>query len=167
MVEERLYHLRTDQGYFETGIAQGKQLLLYETVHEIIAHWFDMDGVFLSLERLRMDVDPPTHPGTQIYKTDGEYWRAVETEVAAFKQRLGLRSADIRVWAFESEEASIEDLPGDFDEAHGLPEFDGPEDGEWYDEFVAEWGRKDRFVLCMCSCEYWMEADGEVWVNHS
>lgn len=37
---------------------RGKQLLLGNTVHEIVAHWFDMAGRFIGLERFRAAVDP-------------------------------------------------------------------------------------------------------------
>lgn len=48
---DRLYPLRHDQEVFETGTAQGKQLLLANTVSEIILHWFAPDGEFLEQER--------------------------------------------------------------------------------------------------------------------
>src|SRR5262245_30251813 len=108
---ERLYTFRHDQGYFEAGLAQGKQVLLSNTVDEIVAHWFDMEGPFLGMERFPMAVDPPTFPGTTIYRTGSEYHRAVDAAMAALKERLGFRPAEIRVRKFESEEAAIADLP--------------------------------------------------------
>ncbi len=68
-MNERLYRLRPDQGVFETGIAQGKQVLLAATVHDILMHWFAPSGEFLGLERCPMPVEPATFPGTSIYQT--------------------------------------------------------------------------------------------------
>src|SRR5262245_39539812 len=51
---ERLYSLRHGQGYFDTGLARGQQVLLGNTVHEIIAHWFELEGQFLQVERFPM-----------------------------------------------------------------------------------------------------------------
>src|SRR5262245_9175924 len=113
---ERLYLFRHDQGYFETGLARGKQVLLGNSVHEIVAHWFDMEGRFLGLERFPMAVDPPTFPGTTIYRTGSEYHLEVDAEMLALKEQLGFQPADIRVRAFESEEAAIADLPGEYEQ---------------------------------------------------
>ena len=55
---EGLFTLRHDQGYFETGHARGKQVLLGNTVHEIVAHWFDMAGRFGAVTQLD---DVPGH----------------------------------------------------------------------------------------------------------
>jgi hypothetical protein len=158
---DHLYRLRHDQGYFETGLAHGKQLLLGNTVHEISAHWFDMEGRFLSLERFRMKVDPPTFPGTTIYRTGSEYHRAVDGEMAALKERLGFQPADIRVRAFESEEAAIADLPGEYEQFLELPESAGAEERVCFPEYIAEWRAEGRFVLYLC-VDYWLSADGRV-----
>ena len=86
---ERLYTFRHDQGYFEAGLARDKQVLLGNTVHEIVAHWFDLEGRFLGLERFPMAVDPPMFPGTTIYCTGTEYNRAVDAEMGALKEQSG------------------------------------------------------------------------------
>lgn len=158
---ERLYTLRHDQGYFDTGLALGQQVLLGNTVHEIVAHWFDLEGQFLRVERFRMAVDPPRFPGTRIYVTGSAYHRAAEAEMAALKQTLGFVPADIRVRAFESEEAAIADLPSEYVQYLEAPESYSAEDRKWYDEYVSEWRRKGQFVLCWSS-EYWLSNDGEV-----
>jgi hypothetical protein len=59
-MEERLYRLRPDQAVFETGMAQGKQLLLANTVGDIQLHWFASDGKFLELQRI--PIEPATMP---------------------------------------------------------------------------------------------------------
>ena len=46
---ERLYSLRHGQEVFDTGMAQGKQVLLANTVQDILLHWFAPDGQFLGL----------------------------------------------------------------------------------------------------------------------
>jgi hypothetical protein len=159
---ERLYPFRPDQEYFEAGLACGKQVLLGNTVHEIIAHWFDLQGRFLSLERFPMAVNPPTFPGTTIYRTGSEYHREVDVEMTALKQRLGFQPAVIRVLSFESDELAISDLPGEYEAFLASPDSYSPEDREWYEGYVAEWRREGRFALCWYG-EYWLEADGEVF----
>jgi hypothetical protein len=158
---ERLYTLRHDQGYFEVGLACGKQVLLGNTVHEIVAHWFDPEGRFLGLERFPMVVDPPIFPGTTIYRAGTEYHRAVDAAMAALKEQLGFRPADIQVRAFESEEASIADLPGEYEEFLESPESADPEEREHFPQYIAEWQAKGRFVLCW-HVDYWLSADGRV-----
>ncbi|QEH34887.1 hypothetical protein OJF2_34320 [Aquisphaera giovannonii] len=160
-MSDRLYTLRCGQGYFETGLDSGGQVLLGNTVREIVAHRFDMEGRFLGLERSRMDVDPPRLPGTTIYRTDGEYHRAVEAEMAAYKERIGFRPADIRVRAFESEEACIAELPGEYERYLESPDEVDPGEGEELVRAIAAWRAEGRFVLDWC-VDYWISADGEV-----
>jgi hypothetical protein len=159
---ERLYTLRPDQGYFDTGRAHCKQVLLGTTVHEIVAHWFDMEGRFLGLERFPMAVDPPTFPGTTIYQTGSEYHRQANAELAALKQRLGFSPGDIQIRAFESEEAAIVDLCGEYEEFLESPESYAAEDRKWFEGYISEWRAKGRFALCWQG-EYWLEADGQVF----
>jgi hypothetical protein len=159
-----LYTFRHDQGYFDTGLARGKQVLLGNTVHEIVAHWFGMDGRLIGLERFRMAVDPPTCPGTTIYRTGSEYQREMDAEMAALKQRLGFQPADIRVQAFESEEAAIADLPGEYEQFLESPESADPQEQEHFPGYISEWRAEGRFVLNWC-VDYWLTADGRV-ISH-
>jgi hypothetical protein len=160
-MSERLYPLRNDQGNFETGVARGKQVLMGNTVHEIVAHWFDMEGRFLGLERFHMGVDPPTFPGTTIYQTGSEYHRQVDVEVEALKQHLGFVPADIRVRAFDSDEAGIVDLPGEYEEFLQSPESYSPEDRKWFEGYIKEWRAKGQFALYWHG-EFWLSAEGQV-----
>jgi hypothetical protein len=160
-MDERLYHLRHDQEVFETGIAQGKQLLLATTVHDILLHWFAPNGEFLGLERCRMPVEPGTFPGTAIYRTGSGYWEQVKREVAALKERIGFAPCDIAVRKFESEEASIQDLPGEYQEFLENREAYSEEDRRAFEGYIREWGRANSFVLEF-SEQYWMSASGEV-----
>jgi hypothetical protein len=160
-MDERLYTIRHDQGYFEAGLARGKQVLLGNTVHQIVAHWFDLEGRFLGLERFPMRVDPPTFPGTRIYETGSEYQRAVYSEVAAVKDQLGFQPAEIRVQAFESEEACIFDLPGEYERFLEMPESAGPEEREQFMRPIAEWRAEGKFVLDW-GVDYWLSRDGRV-----
>ena len=57
-MNDRLYRFRPDQAVFETGMAQGKQLLLANNVQEILLHWFAPNGEFLELERLPIPPGP-------------------------------------------------------------------------------------------------------------
>lgn len=157
----RLYTFRDDQGYFEAGLARGKQVLLGNTVHQIVAHWFDMEGRFLGLEQFPMAVDPPTFPDTTIYRTGSEYHRAVGAEMAALKGQLGFQSAEIRVQAFESEEASITDLPGEYEQFLESPDSADPEEREHFLRYITEWRAQGRFVLNWY-VDYWLSADGRV-----
>jgi hypothetical protein len=108
-----------------------------------------------------MAVDPPTFPGTTIYCTGSEYHGEADAEMAALKERLGFEPADIRVRRFDSDEAGITDLPGEYEEFLESPASYSPEDREWYEGVIAEWRREGRFALYWCG-EYWVSADGEV-----
>ncbi len=57
-LDERLYPLQHGQGVFETGMAQGKQLLLGNTAQEILLHWFAPNGEFLELQAIRYRTNP-------------------------------------------------------------------------------------------------------------
>ena len=160
-MSERLYPLRHDQGHFLCGLACGKQVLLRSAVHEIIAHWFDMNGRLIEVERVRMAVDPPTWPGTTIYQTGIEYDQAVDAAVAAFKEQIGFRSANIAVRAFLSEAGAIVDLPFEYEEFLKSPESAAPEEQEHFPRYIAEWRAEGRFVL-ECGVDYWLSADGQV-----
>ena len=157
----RLYTLGRDQGYFETGVARGKQVLLGNTVRMIVVHWFDMEGRFLSLERFQMTVNPPTFPGKTIYQTGSEYHRVVDGEMTAFKAQPGFQPADIQVRAFESEEASIADLPGEYEQFLESPEPPDPDERVLFAASIAKWRAEGRFVLIWC-VDYWLSADGQV-----
>ena len=163
-MNERLYRIRQGQGYFDAGLARGKQVLLGNIVHEIIVHWFDMAGNFLELQRFQMDVDPPAFPGTTIYRTDSNYHRQVDAEIARMKQRLGFREADILLRAFESDEAAIYDLPGEYEQFLESPETADSEEREHVPQEIAKWRAEGRFVIQWC-VDYWLTAEGEV-ISH-
>jgi len=152
---EQLYRLQQGQGVFETGIAQGKQLLLATTVQDILLHWFALDGRFLGLERRRLTVVSAT-PQASL-----EYWERVEREVAALKESLGFVSADIAVAKFESEEASIEDMPGEYEEFLRAPQAYPAPDREAFESYIRRWRQAGSFVLGF-SEQYWISASGEV-----
>jgi hypothetical protein len=50
-MSERLYTIQQGERRFIAGLARGKQVLLGNKVHEIVAHWFDMKGLFHSADR--------------------------------------------------------------------------------------------------------------------
>jgi hypothetical protein len=160
-MDGRLYRLRGDQERFEAGLAQGKQVLLGTTVHEILLHWFAPNGEFLELERIRMAVEPGTFPGTRIYRTGLDYWEQVNHEIAALKARIDFVPADILIRKFESEEACIEDLPGDYFYFLQHREEYSEEDQRVFDEYIRDWRKGNNFVLEFCE-QYWMSASGEV-----
>ena len=144
-MSERLYHLRQEQGVFETGLAQGKQLLLATTVHEILLHWFAPGGEFLGLERHHL-------------MGHGEQ---VELEVAALKEKIGFIPKDIAICKFASEEAAIEDLPGEYEHFLQNPHAYGPGDHEAFERYIREWRLRGCFVLDFTE-QYWISAEGEV-----
>src|SRR5436305_11498884 len=118
-MNNRLYPLRHDQGVFETGTAQGKQLLLANTVSEIILHWFAPNGEFLEQERIPIEpaTMPPGHRqwlAGQVVSEGLRWEERIKRQLAALKERIGFVPGDIAVRKFESEEAGIYDLPGDY-----------------------------------------------------
>lgn len=158
---ERLYNLRHGQVVFETGTAYGKQLLLAATVHEILLHWFGSDGAFLGMDRHRMAVAPAAFAGTTVYQTDSRYWDEVERELSALKESIGFVPKDIAVRKFESEEASIEDLPGEYEQFLHDPRSYSPEERETIEKCVRQWRESGRFVLDIYE-QYWISSAGEV-----
>ena len=166
-MEQRIYPLKPGQGYFEVGVAGGKQLLFDTTVHHIRLHWFTPDGELLSFERWRMAVTPPQFPGSQIYQTDAVYWQSVEEEVEALKPRIGFAPCEIRVGRFETEESSIEDLPGEYDEylSGDAPAID-EDDRQFLEEEIRRWRESGSFVWDSGFEQYYIDASGVV-VSHT
>ena len=165
-MEERLYPIKNEPALFETGMAQGKQLLLANTVSEILLHWFAPSGEFLELERFPIPAQPPggtvwdVKTGKVISERLG-YWERVEREKTAIKQRIGFVSGDIAVRKFQSEEACIEDLPGEYEEFLMKRDEYSEEDQQAFDGYIKEWRSQNCFVLEFTE-QYWMSAEGEV-----
>jgi hypothetical protein len=167
-MSDRLYPLRHDQGVFETGIAQGKQLLLANTVDEILLHWFAPNGEFIELERHRIPKQSAdsgrvwdVKTGTVLSDPASGYWQRVERELTTLKERIGFVAQDIAVRKFESEEACIEDLPGEYQEFLDNRDDYSEEDRQAFDEYIRKWRRNNSFVVEFCE-QYWMSATGEV-----
>jgi hypothetical protein len=165
-MDERLYRLRPDQAVFETGTAQGKQLLLSFTVREISLHWFAPDGAFLELERIPVEpaTMPPGHRVWQAGKVvaEGLHWEErVERQLAALKERLGFVPCDILIRKFESEEAGIFDLPGEYVQFLENAEEYSEEDRQAFEAYIQKWRQARDFVL-VYNEEYWMNEAGEV-----
>jgi hypothetical protein len=148
-------------------MAQGKQLLLANTVQEILLHWFAPSGEFLELERYPIPDESygrrvwDVKTGTVISETASGYWEKVEREMAALKERIGFVPGDIAVRKFESEEASIEDLPGEYQEFLMKREAYSEEDRQAFDGYIREWRERNCFVLEFTE-QYWMSESGEV-----
>jgi len=62
---------------------------------------------------------------------------------------------------FESEEASIEDLPGEYQEFLENREKYSKEDQKWFDGYIEKWRGRNCFVLDFYE-QYWMSESGEV-----
>jgi hypothetical protein len=168
-MNERLYRFRPDQAVFETGTAQGKQLLLANNygLQEILLHWFAADGEFLELERV------PIPPGPiQITVRDKpelhaqvvwlrSYKEKVEHQLAELKERIGFVPGEIAVRKFQSDEAGIQDLPGEYEEFLMKRDDYSEEDQRYFDGYIREFRNRNCFVLEFCE-QYWMSADGEV-----
>jgi hypothetical protein len=161
-MDERLFRLRPDPAVFDTGTAQGKQLLLATTVHDILTHWFASDGEFLGLEPFRMPVEPGKFPGTTIHRTGSNYWKQVNREVAELKARIGFVRGDILIRKFESETASILDLPSEYVEFLENRKEYSDEDRAAFNEYIRKWRQAKDFVLEIYGIEYWMDEAGEV-----
>jgi hypothetical protein len=74
----------------------------------------------------------------------------------------GRRSAHLlRHRDFESEEAAIADLPGEYERFLESPQSADPEEQEYFPAYIAEWRAEGRFVLLWC-VDYWLTADGRV-----
>jgi hypothetical protein len=160
-VDERLYRLPHGQEYFEAGTAAGKQVLLGNTVHHVVLHWFDSEGRFVEVWRFQMAVDPEKYPGKSIYRTDAAYWQQVKSEIETIKARIGFVPADILVRKFESEEASIEDLPGTFADFLRSPHAYDEADRKSLEDAIRYWHEQGCFVLSWGE-DYWLSGSGEV-----
>lgn len=139
-----------DPARSERAAAQGKQLLLAHTVADILLHWFSPAGEFLGLERQLLDI------------TQGpDYQENVERAMGAIKDRIAFRPHPIQVRKFESEEASIHDLPGEYQEFLNHPERYSAADREAFEGSIRKWWAGGDFVLEF-SEPYWISADGEI-----
>jgi hypothetical protein len=165
-MNDRLYRFLPDQGVFETGMAQGKQLLLADTVSDILLHWFAPNGEFLEMERI--PIEPATMPPGQRQWRDGKVVaeglnreERVKRQLAALKERIGFVPGEIAVRKFESEEAGIDDLPGEYQEFLDNREDYSKEDQKYFDGYIRDWRRDNCFVLNFYE-QYWMSESGEV-----
>ncbi len=161
IVSTRLYTLKCDQGYFDCGHALGRQVLLSYSVHHIIIHWFEMTGELVKVERIRMAVNPPTFPGSTIYQTGTAYQAEVGDELHAVRAQIEFAPADIHIQKFESDEASIEDLPGELEEYRRSPSSFSVDVRRHFEAWIKEWNEEQRFVLAWDE-EFWVSAEGEV-----
>ncbi len=156
-MNDRLYRVRPDQEVFETGTAQGKQLLLSVNVSEISLHWFATDGEFLELQRIPVEPSP-----FSTYKPEWEWEARVKRQLAALKERIGFVPGEIAIRKFESEyPAGIYDLPGEYVQFLENPEAYSQEDRKWFEKYIREWRDANSFVLAFDD-EYWMTESGEV-----
>lgn len=165
---KRLYRLRPDQGVFETGTAQGKQLLLATTVNEILLHWFAPEGKFLNLQRVPIASAPTPHSVKDKAKLQSQvvwgpkwYEELVGPQLVELKERIGFVPGEIAVRKFESEEAAILDLPDEFQEFLDNREDYSEEDQKRFDGYIRQFRSSKCFVLVF-SEDYWMSESGEV-----
>lgn len=150
--------------HIECGWCGEKQVLLSFTHlgNCFVLHWFAADGRFLGLERVPLGVPPPsTHPGTTIYRHDPAFRQAKAEALAALKGRLGFRPADILVQRFDSDDASIQELAGEYEEYLRWPESLSPEERADRAEGLEAWRQKGYFALIWYE-EYWLSRDGRV-----
>jgi hypothetical protein len=165
---ERLYRFLPDQGVFETGRAQGKQLLLATAVKEILLHWFSAKGKFLKLERVPISSAPTPHTvkdkaklHSQVVWGPRSYEELVGPQLVELKEHIGFVPGEIAVRKFESEEAGIFDLPGEYQDFLDNREDYSEEDQKAFDGYIREFRRRKCFVLEF-SEDYWMSESGEV-----
>jgi hypothetical protein len=104
---------------------------------------------------------PLQHPGTTIYRYDPDFERVMAEELAALKTWLGFQAGDILVQRFESDEACIQELAGEYEEYLLYPESLSAEERADRAEGLDAWRRNGYFALVWCG-EYWMSRDGEV-----
>jgi hypothetical protein len=162
-MDERLYPLRLGTDWhIESGWCGERQVLLGFTHlgNCFVLHWFAADGRFLGLERVPLAAPPPPkHPGTTIYRHDAAFERAMTEELAALKARRGFRAGDIAVRRFESDEACIQELAGEYEEYLESPESFSPGEREILAEGLEAWRQKGYFALVWYG-EYWLSRDG-------
>lgn len=167
-MDDRLYRLRPDQAVFETGTAQGKQLLLSANVSQISLYWFTAGGEFLELQRRQIPDGPSggrvwdVTTGTVISEPVSGYWDKLERAMAPLKEQLGFVPGEIAIRKFETEDAGILDLLGDYVQFLANREEYSKEDQQAYDEYIRKWHEAKDFVLAVDGAEYWMTESGEV-----
>jgi hypothetical protein len=130
--------------------------------HCFVLHWFAPDGRFLGLERVPVvAAPPPKHLGSTIFRYHAAFEQAKAAELAALKERLEFRPSDIAVQLFDSEEACLQELAGEYEEYLESPESFDDEERQALAEGLEQWRSKGFFVLVWPE-EYWLSSDGRV-----
>ena len=155
---ERLYTLRHDQGYFDTGTTDdGRQVFAYWDSQEPMAVFFDGDGNLLGCEVRQLSIDAP-------YGTP-ECEALISQAVQLWQDEIGFQPKPIRVrrFALPEHELGIEDRPDHYETFLKAPELEEPdeEEREGMFEQIREWDEENSFVLYWGN-DYWVNADGEV-----
>jgi hypothetical protein len=155
----KLYTLRHDQEYFETGTsANGRQILTDGgCVSELMAIYFDDAGNLLECEVRHLPIEKP-------YGT-AECEVATEQAVETWKHDIGFHPAPIRVYRFAlpAHGVAIEDRPDFYEAFLKAPELEEPDEEERKAMFeqIREWDEQGNFVLYWGN-DLWLDADGEV-----
>jgi hypothetical protein len=139
--------------------------LLGTNPQEIVLHWFTADGEFIGVEKRRLDVGPPpTFPGTTIHQRSPAYAALVQREVDALMDVIGFEWGEIRIRKFSCDEASIEDLPGDYVRFLEDPASFDDEDREHLPALIRKFRRSGMYVLAWNE-QYWVKKSGEIEGN--
>ena len=142
--------------------------MLATTVEEILLHWFTAKGKFLKLERVPISSAPTPHTvkdkaklHSQVVWGPRSYEEIVGPQLVELKEHIGFVPGEIAVRKFESEEAGIFDLPGEYQDFLDNREDYSEEDQKAFDGYISEFRRSKSFVLEFTE-DYWMSESGEV-----
>jgi hypothetical protein len=155
--EERRYPIKPDEGYFEAGITNNHEQVLFGLLcPDLVAFFFDSEGNLLRIEKRTLDFFHDVQPPYNIY--DGRIPKHVDT----WKRDMGLQPAVISIKRFFSEDLyiGIEDYPNHFEDNLADPEASEEEKDDVRNSMQL-WDKDGQFVLWWGN-DYWLDGSGRV-----
>jgi len=163
-LDGKLFTVQSCEPDFVTGVcADGRQVVMGLLCPNLVAFFFDADGVHSGAEQRTWDTPAPTHPHTGRYLLgDDAFQSALDLQISGWQDELGFVPAPVHIHAFVDQEkwVGVELIP-----EHLLPEQiadeEDPTRREQLHDIAAEWRDSGWFVWWWAK-DYWMNAEGEV-----
>jgi hypothetical protein len=155
------YTLNPQERSFETGTAEGSQVLLGLWFPYLVAVFFDSNGDLVSNEQRQLSSDAEALGRCSFHSK--EFRHHVMLERALWENELHFVSGPISVKKFSLPyyELAIEDYPSFIREVLADPTNHSVEDAKGAQDLLGIWEEVGQFVFYWTN-DYWMNRDGEV-----